>query len=137
MRHDDDAVLLHSTVIVLVEDSTAARTSCPLVFHLDLLDACPAVDHEPALVTSANPQPVTIVVEDVHRDSGLLQVPSDARACYVLAHGAGAEMRRSLGLAVFAGMLGVTIFGIFLTPVFFNVVQRLTGKRPAAGLPPL
>jgi multidrug efflux pump len=37
--------------------------------------------------------------------------------------GAGAEMRRTLGTAVFAGMLGVTLFGIFLTPVFFYVIQ--------------
>jgi multidrug efflux pump len=37
--------------------------------------------------------------------------------------GAGFEMRRTLGVAVFSGMLGVTLFGIFLTPVFFNVVE--------------
>ena len=37
----------------------------------------------------------------------------------VLATGAGAEMRQSLGTAVFSGMIGVTLFGIFLTPVFF------------------
>jgi multidrug efflux pump subunit AcrB len=47
----------------------------------------------------------------------------------VIAHGAGAEMRRSLGLAVFSGMLGVTIFGVFLTPVFFFVIQRFSGSR--------
>jgi multidrug efflux pump len=47
----------------------------------------------------------------------------------VLAGGAGAEMRRTLGTAVFAGMLGVTLFGIFLTPVFFYVVRGLTGRR--------
>ncbi|MBN9120157.1 MAG: efflux RND transporter permease subunit [Planctomycetes bacterium] len=41
----------------------------------------------------------------------------------MVASGAGAEMRRSLGVAVFSGMLGVTVFGIFLTPVFFYVVQ--------------
>ena len=41
----------------------------------------------------------------------------------VIAEGAGAEMRRSLGTAVFAGMLGVTLFGIFLTPVFYYVIQ--------------
>jgi multidrug efflux pump subunit AcrB len=41
----------------------------------------------------------------------------------VVATGAGAEMRRTLGTAVFAGMLGVTLFGIFLTPVFYNVIQ--------------
>jgi multidrug efflux pump len=43
----------------------------------------------------------------------------------VVAAGAGAEMRRSLGVAVFSGMLGVTLFGIFLTPVFFYVIQGL------------
>jgi multidrug efflux pump subunit AcrB len=46
----------------------------------------------------------------------------------VLAVGAGAEMRRTLGTAVFAGMLGVTLFGIFLTPVFYFVVQWLVQR---------
>jgi multidrug efflux pump len=44
----------------------------------------------------------------------------------VVAHGAGMEMRRALGLAVFSGMIGVTLFGIFLTPVFFYVINWLT-----------
>ncbi|MBX7103297.1 MAG: efflux RND transporter permease subunit [Gemmataceae bacterium] len=43
----------------------------------------------------------------------------------VIAHGAGAEMRRTLGTAVFSGMLGVTGFGIFLTPVFYYAVARI------------
>jgi multidrug efflux pump len=47
----------------------------------------------------------------------------------VMAAGAGAEMRRSLGVAVFSGMLGVTLFGIFLTPVFFSVIQGLGERR--------
>ena len=46
-----------------------------------------------------------------------------------LAVGAGAEMRSTLGIAVFSGMLGVTIFGIFLTPVFYYVIVRLFGSR--------
>jgi multidrug efflux pump len=46
----------------------------------------------------------------------------------VIAQGAGAEMRRTLGTAVFAGMIGVTLFGIFLTPVFFYVVRWLSGR---------
>ncbi len=46
-----------------------------------------------------------------------------------VASGAGAEMRRSLGIAVFSGMLGVTLFGIFLTPVFFSVIQGLSEMR--------
>src|SRR5437764_5928323 len=51
----------------------------------------------------------------------------------VIAHGAGAEMRRTLGTAVFAGMIGVTFFGILLTPVFFSVVRRFAaaGRSPA------
>jgi multidrug efflux pump subunit AcrB len=48
----------------------------------------------------------------------------------VLSEGAGAEMRRTLGTAVFAGMLGVTLFGIFLTPVFYFVIQWLVDLRP-------
>jgi multidrug efflux pump len=47
----------------------------------------------------------------------------------MLASGAGAEMRRSLGTAVFSGMLGVTLFGIFLTPVFFYVIQSIGETR--------
>jgi multidrug efflux pump len=42
--------------------------------------------------------------------------------------GAGAEMRRTLGTAVFAGMLGVTLFGIFLTPVFYFVIQWMSDR---------
>jgi multidrug efflux pump len=48
----------------------------------------------------------------------------------VLATGAGAEMRRTLGIAVFSGMLGVTIFGIFFTPVFYSVVRWFTERNP-------
>jgi multidrug efflux pump len=46
----------------------------------------------------------------------------------VFTHGAGAEMRRTLGTAVFSGMLGVTLFGIFLTPVFFYVVRKISTR---------
>jgi multidrug efflux pump len=48
----------------------------------------------------------------------------------MLSEGAGAEMRRTLGTAVFAGMLGVTAFGIFLTPVFFYVIQWVKDRAP-------
>ncbi|MBT2304312.1 multidrug efflux RND transporter permease subunit [Variovorax paradoxus] len=47
----------------------------------------------------------------------------------VLATGAGSEMRSAMGVAVFAGMIGVTAFGLFLTPVFYVVLRRLTGNR--------
>jgi multidrug efflux pump len=55
----------------------------------------------------------------------------------VLGHGAGAEMRHSLGTAVFAGMIGVTLFGIFLTPVFYYVIMWFTeGKKKPPHAPP-
>src|SRR5262249_4463561 len=47
----------------------------------------------------------------------------------VLSQGAGAEMRRTLGTAVFYGMIGVTLFGIFLTPVFFYTIQWLADRN--------
>ena len=53
----------------------------------------------------------------------------------VFSSGAGFEIRQAMGVAVFAGMLGVTLFGLFLTPVFFtvlgNMVERFAGKRRA------
>ena len=49
----------------------------------------------------------------------------------VLATGAGAEMRQSLGTAVFSGMLGVTLFGLIFTPVFYVITSALAGRRKA------
>ena len=51
----------------------------------------------------------------------------------VIATGAGAEMRQAMGIAVFAGMLGVTLFGLILTPVFYVVVRRFVLKRARKG----
>ena len=48
----------------------------------------------------------------------------------VIAQGAGAEMRKALGIAVFSGMLGVTFFGVFLTPVFYFVIQWFAEPAP-------
>ena len=50
----------------------------------------------------------------------------------VFATGAGAEMRQSLGTAVFSGMLGVTLFGLIFTPVFYVLVRNLGGKSGTA-----
>ncbi|MFN5850747.1 MAG: efflux RND transporter permease subunit, partial [Pirellulaceae bacterium] len=50
----------------------------------------------------------------------------------VLAEGAGAEMRKTLGVAVLSGMLGVTIFGIFLTPLFYYLIGRWTDRSKSS-----
>lgn len=48
----------------------------------------------------------------------------------VLSTGAGSEMRRAMGVAVFSGMIGVTVFGLFLTPVFYVLLRTVTGMKP-------
>jgi multidrug efflux pump len=59
----------------------------------------------------------------------------------VFSHGPGAEMRHAMGVAVFAGMLGVTFFGLFLTPVFYvllrTLAQRLEKKSAVAVTAPV
>jgi hypothetical protein len=55
-------------------------------------------------VTTASAKPVTIRVDDKHRVSGLLNTPKPARACYVMAHGAGAGMSHPFMAAVAAGL---------------------------------
>jgi HAE1 family hydrophobic/amphiphilic exporter-1 len=54
----------------------------------------------------------------------------------VIATGPGAEMRQALGTAVFAGMLGVTILGLFLTPVFYTALRGAMGTKKAEAAPP-
>jgi multidrug efflux pump len=48
----------------------------------------------------------------------------------VLSTGAGSEMRNDIGIAVFSGMLGVTLFGLFFTPIFYVLLRKLEGQRP-------
>jgi multidrug efflux pump len=54
-----------------------------------------------------------------------------------LSTGAGAEMRQAMGIAVFAGMLGVTLFGLFLTPVFYVVLRSLAHRKKQGALAPV
>ncbi len=53
----------------------------------------------------------------------------------VISSGAGAEMRQAMGVAVFSGMIGVTLFGLFLTPVFYVTLMKLGHKKVVAATP--
>ena len=68
--------------------------------------------------------------------NGYLLAPLFLIVPLMVSVGAGAEMRRTLGTAVFAGMLGVTLFGIFLTPVFYYVIQWVKDARGAPEVEP-
>jgi multidrug efflux pump len=54
----------------------------------------------------------------------------------VVASGAGAEMRQAMGIAVFSGMIGVTIFGLFLTPVFYVTLMKFGWKKKTSATEP-
>jgi multidrug efflux pump subunit AcrB len=53
----------------------------------------------------------------------------------VFSSGAGAEMRHAIGIAVFSGMIGVTLFGLFLTPLFYVLLRAAVLKRRLAPAP--
>jgi hydrophobic/amphiphilic exporter-1 (mainly G- bacteria), HAE1 family len=53
----------------------------------------------------------------------------------MIATGPGAEMRQALGTAVFFGMLGVTFFGLLLTPVFYVALRNLVSRKRHAAIP--
>jgi multidrug efflux pump len=53
----------------------------------------------------------------------------------VISTGAGSEMRHAMGVAVFSGMLGVTFFGLILTPVFYVTIQKIVERRSGAQKP--
>jgi multidrug efflux pump subunit AcrB len=54
----------------------------------------------------------------------------------VTASGAGSELRRAMGIAVFSGMIGVTLFGLFLTPVFFVAIETALRRKQSAAAEP-
>jgi len=51
----------------------------------------------------------------------------------IVGSGAGSEMRRAMGIAVFSGMVGVTLFGIFMTPVFYALLRARRARRLGQG----
>jgi multidrug efflux pump len=53
----------------------------------------------------------------------------------VLSSVAGAEMRRAIGVVVFSGMLGITLLGLFLTPLFYVLLRGLSGSKPMGHAP--
>ena len=85
------------------------------------------VQWEPVALVTRVKSPVAVLVLMVMGE-GVALVRVKLEGALVLATGPGAEVRRAMGVAVFAGMLGVTVFGLILTPVFYVVVQGLAEK---------
>ena len=112
IRDDDAGVRRRLDIDVVVAHGDVGDDPEPSTSHQDvrtaILDAC-KLRYRPIMMTS-----VAFML-------GVLPL--------AFARGAGSEMRQAIGVAVLGGMLGVTIFGIFLTPVFFAIVDRMKGGR--------
>jgi multidrug efflux pump len=104
------AVLLVFLVLAALYESLTLPLSIIMIVPMSLLAAMTGVWLRPILMTS-----LAFIM-------GVVPL--------VTSTGAGAEMRHAMGVAVFAGMIGVTAFGIFLTPVFYVLLRQLTGNRP-------
>src|SRR5262249_20932556 len=115
----DNNVFTQIGLIVLV--GLSAKNAILIVEFARELEA---VGHTPvqAAVEAARLRPRPVLVTALALIMGVVPL--------VTSTGAGAEMRHAMGVAVFAGMIGVTMFGIFLTPVFYVLLRRLAGNRP-------
>ncbi|MET4678617.1 efflux RND transporter permease subunit [Stenotrophomonas rhizophila] len=113
----DNNVFVHIGLIVLV--GLAAKNAILIVEFARTLEAegWATVD---AVVEACRLRLRPIVMTSLAFIAGVVPL--------VLATGAGAEMRQAMGVAVFAGMLGVTVFGLFLTPVFYVVIRRISSR---------
>ena len=83
---------------------------------------------EPTPASTPPPEHVLETPDEAHRRAEHDKAIHDDEKAGAALTGAGAEMRQALGTAVFYGMIGVTVFGLFLTPVFFQVIRKLTRK---------
>ncbi|MDO5113441.1 MAG: multidrug efflux RND transporter permease subunit [Planctomycetia bacterium] len=99
---------LASKNAILIVEFAKARTDAGIDRHAATLEAC-QLRLRPIIMTS-----MAFIL-------GVVPL--------LISKGAGYEMRYTLGVAVFSGMIGVTLFGIFLTPVFFNVIQKFFGNK--------
>ena len=105
---------LASKNAILIVEFAKAKREAGIPRREATLEAC-RLRLRPIMMTSLRLHSGRRAVDDIHRRRG--------------------RMRRTLGTAVFSGMLGVTFFGIFLTPVFFSVIQWFSDRRQTASEP--
>jgi multidrug efflux pump subunit AcrB len=122
LRGLDRNILVEVGLVVLV--GLAAKNAILIVeFARQAEDA--GLSRREAAVAAAKTRLRPIVMTSLAFILGVLPL--------VYATGAGAEMRQSLGTAVFSGMLGVTLFGLVFTPAFYVMVRALAGEKRASG----
>jgi hydrophobe/amphiphile efflux-1 (HAE1) family protein len=120
LTHNDNNIMTQIGLIVLV--GLACKNAILIVEFAKDAEVLHGLDPVSAAIDACRKRLRPILMTSIAFIMGVWPLVS--------AHGAGAELRRATGVAVFAGMIGVTLFGLLLTPVFYVVLRRLTGNRP-------
>ncbi|MEA3179818.1 MAG: multidrug efflux pump, partial [Gammaproteobacteria bacterium] len=123
LTHGDNNVFTQVGLIVLV--GLACKNAILIVEFAKHLEEERGLDTVSAVLEAARMRLRPILMTSIAFIMGVVPL--------VLAGGAGAEVRHTLGIVVFAGMLGVTFFGLLLTPVFYVLIRRLAKRQPVAG----
>jgi multidrug efflux pump subunit AcrB len=122
LTHGDNNVFTQVGLIVLV--GLACKNAILIVEFAKHLEEDRGLDTVSAVLEAARLRLRPILMTSIAFIMGVVPL--------ILAGGAGAEIRHALGTVVFSGMLGVTFFGLLLTPVFYVLIRRLAKRRGAA-----
>jgi hydrophobe/amphiphile efflux-1 (HAE1) family protein len=123
LTHGDNNVFTQVGLIVLV--GLACKNAILIVEFAKHLEEERGLDTVSAVLEAARLRLRPILMTSIAFIMGVVPL--------VLAGGAGAEVRHTLGIVVFSGMLGVTFFGLLLTPVFYVLIRRLAKRQPVVG----
>jgi hydrophobe/amphiphile efflux-1 (HAE1) family protein len=123
LTHGDNNVFTQVGLIVLV--GLACKNAILIVEFAKHLEEEQGHDPVSAVLEAARLRLRPILMTSIAFIMGVVPL--------VLAGGAGAEVRHTPGIVVFAGMLGVTLFGLLLTPVFYVLIRRLAKRQPVEG----
>jgi len=123
LTHGDNNIFTQIGLIVLV--GLASKNAILIVEFARHLEEDRGLDTRSAVLEAARLRMRPILMTSIAFIAGVVPL--------VFATGAGAEIRHALGVVVFAGMIGVTAFGLLLTPVFYVLIRRFSRRgKPAA-----
>jgi multidrug efflux pump len=126
LTHGDNNIFMQIGLVVLV--GLASKNAILIVEFAKHLQEDRGMDAKSAVLEAARLRLRPILMTSIAFIAGVIPL--------VLARGAGAEIRHALGVVVFFGMIGVTLFGLLLTPMFYVLVRRF-GKRQKQAHEPL
>jgi multidrug efflux pump subunit AcrB len=128
LDHGDNNIFMQVGLLVLV--GLACKNAILIVEFARHLQDEEGLDAKAAVLEAARLRLRPILMTSIAFVMGVVPL--------VLAQGAGAEVRHAMGVTVFSGMLGVTAFGLLLTPVFYVLLRSRSARTraPAAALPP-